>query len=181
MTLATPTLTSPWAGDPGTKFGIAIGRAWVPPGTTSSRCRACANHAVGRTIPDNARAPPASVKARREISDDRPDVGLSRNGRNILIDLVMKQERQRLPFRIFRGRKHGVWLTSDNGPTGSFKDRALAIVARLGLQQRRGCKRATLFECQCNGNFEVLFVEPTAIRLPAIMDPADERGKITCR
>src|SRR5260370_41920844 len=96
MTWATPTLTSPSAGDPGTKFGIAIGSAWAPPGTTSSRCWACANNAGGRTIPDNARAPPASVKARREISDDRPDVGLSRNGRNTLIDRVMKQERQRL-------------------------------------------------------------------------------------
>src|ERR1700737_1058511 len=138
MTWVTPTPTSPSPGDPGTKFGIAIGSAWVPPGTTSSRCWAWANNAAGRSIPDNARPPPASVKARREISDDRPGVGLSRNGRNILIDLVMKQERQRLTIRISRGWKHRVWLASDNGPAGAPQKRALPIVWRRGPPQRAG-------------------------------------------
>src|SRR3954452_2138975 len=135
MTWVTPTPTSASDGVPATKFGIAMGIACVPPGTTSSRGWPCAATRPGRASPANASAPPANVKARRDIGSDRPGARSPRNNLVILVSLVMKHEGQRLPLGIFRLRQHRVWLTGDDRPAGPFENGALAGIARFDFDQ----------------------------------------------
>src|ERR1700732_4722213 len=181
MTWATFTPASPSDGVPAAKFGIAIGIAWVPPGTTSSRCCPCAASPPGRIIPDTANAPAENVKARRDISDDRPGSGLPRNKSNMLVSLVMEQEGKHLPLGIFRLRQHGVWLTSNDSPTGPLENCTLADIARLDFDKRRRWKRNGGLKRKRDRNLQIVFIEPAAVALPAIMNPADKRGKVTCR
>src|SRR3954447_20973267 len=181
MTWVTPTPTSPSDGVPATKFGIAMGIACVPPGTTSSRGWPCAAKRPGRASPANASAPPANVKARRDIGSDRPGAGSPRSNLVMLVSLVMKHEGQRLPFGIPRLRQHLERLTADDGPASPFENAALTRAARFDLDQGRRGERAVDLEGQRDRNLDLFFVEPSGVALPAVVNLADQRGEIARR
>src|SRR5882672_2562575 len=67
MTWATPTPTSPSAGEPATKFGIAIGSGATLPSVTCSFV--CAPASDGSSKPAAAPAPP--IRTSRRVSGDR--------------------------------------------------------------------------------------------------------------
>src|SRR6266478_1378940 len=135
MTWATPTPTSPSAGDPATKFGIAIGSGATLPSVTCNFVCAPANEGSSKLAA--APAPPIKMSRRFNGNEESENDVMGIAGSALETStakhlLGVKIDIHVFPLFVGLVAQHGVWLALQDSTNGCF---------RRGLVSRRASAR----------------------------------------